>query len=306
MELTERHDLAVLEMGMYQRGEISRLVEIARPTVGVVTNVGPSHLERLGSLEAIARAKAELVVGLPEDGVAILNYDDPLVRGMAEQTRARVSYYGLNPAADLWASDIQSSGLEGIRFRFHHGREVVHVKVPLIGRHSVHTALRAAAVGLVQGLTWEEIINGLNSGSDQLRLVAVPGPLGSRILDDTYNASPASTLAALNLLAELEGRRIAVLGDMLELGRYEVEGHEKVGRRAADVVEKLITLGPRARLIGEEAIRAGMANEDVTHVEANEEAIKVLTEMVEANDVILIKGSRSMGMEQIVMALGEG
>lgn len=305
LQLEPHHERVVLEMGMYQLGEIARLAEISRPAVGVVTNVGPVHLERLGTIERVAQAKAELVEALPPDGVAVLNHDDPMVRAMADRTPARVFFYGLTPEADLWADQIESFGLEGIRFRFHYRGERLHVRVPLLGRHSVHTALRAAAVGLVEGLTWEEIVGGLQDVSAQLRLVSVPGPNGSRILDDTYNSSPASCLAALNLLAELDGRRIAVLGDMLELGGYEHEGHCKVGRRAADVVSKLITVGPRARIIGEEALRSGMAPDDVTILETNEEAIRVLQEMVQPGDIILVKGSRGMRMEQIVLALGE-
>ena len=305
LQLEPRHERVVLEMGMYQVGEIARLAEISRPVIGVVTNVGPVHLERLGSLERIAQAKAELVEALPPEGVAVLNYDDPLVRPMADRTAARAFFYGLTPEADLWADQIASFGLEGIRFRFHYRGERIHVKVPLLGRHSVHTALRAASVGLIEGLTWEEIVSGLQDVSAQLRLVSVPGPNGSRILDDTYNSSPASCLAALNLLEELDGRRIAVLGDMLELGEYEREGHCKVGRRAADVVDKLITVGPRGRIIGEEALRSGMAPEDVAILETNEEAIQVLRAMVQPGDIILVKGSRGMRMEQIVAALGE-
>lgn len=305
LQLEPHHERVVLEMGMYQVGEIARLAEISRPVIGVITNVGPVHLERLGTLERIAQAKAELVEALPADGVAVLNHDDPLVRAMAERTAARLFFYGLTPEADLWADQIASFGLEGIRFRFHYQGERIHVKVPLLGRHSVHTALRAASVGLVEGLTWEEIVGGLQDVSAQLRLVSVPGPNGSRILDDTYNSSPASCLAALNLLAELDGRRIAVLGDMLELGEYEREGHCKVGRRAADVVEKLITVGPRGRIIGEEALRSGMALGDVAILESNDEAIQLLRQMVQPGDIILVKGSRGMRMEQIVAALGE-
>jgi len=305
LALEPEHERVILEMGMYQIGEIARLAEISRPSVGVVTNVGPSHLERLGTLEHIAQAKAELVEALPSDGVAILNHDDIMVRAMADRTSARVFFYGLGPGADLWANEIQSFGLEGIRFRFHYQDETIHVKVPLLGRHSVHTALRATAVGLVEGLTWEEIVSGLQDVSAQLRLVAVPGPNESRILDDTYNASPASSLAALNLLEELDGRHIAVLGDMLELGDFEVEGHCKVGRRAADVVAKLITVGPKARTIGEEALRSGMDPQDVEILENNEEVIQALSAMVQPGDIILIKGSRGLQMEQIVMALGK-
>ncbi|RLC57195.1 MAG: hypothetical protein DRI80_15285 [Chloroflexota bacterium] len=223
---------------------------------------------------------------------------------MAQATRARVFYYGLSPEADLWADHIEGLGLEGIRFQLHYGSETLHVKIPLLGRHSVHTALRAAAVGLVEGLTWQEIIEGLREPSAQLRLVAVPGPKGAIILDDTYNASPASTIAALNLLDELDGRKIAVLGDMLELGDYEQEGHEKVGMRALEVADVLITVGPRGRIIGETVLRWGSPTDRVHIVEKNEEAIALLERIVTGDDVILVKGSRAMQMEEIVNALG--
>jgi UDP-N-acetylmuramoyl-tripeptide--D-alanyl-D-alanine ligase len=302
LRLEPSHQRVVLEMGMYDLGEIAELAAIARPHVGVVTNVGPSHLERLGTVERIAQAKTELVEALPGDGVAVLNGDDPWVRQMAAKTRAKVFYYGLDPTCDLWANDIESQGLEGIRFRFHHGSETIYAKVPMLGRHSVHTALATAAVGLVEGQSWEEIIDGLR-GAAQLRLVVVPGLRGSTILDDTYNASPTSTIAALNLVEELDGRKIAVLGDMLELGAYEEEGHRKVGRRALDVVAVLITVGERGRLIAEEALACGMEGEKVFIEEDNDSATARLREIVAPGDVILVKGSRGMMMEEIVAAL---
>jgi len=306
LHLTDRHERVVLEMGMYDVGEIADLARIAQPHVGVVTIVGPVHLERAGTLERIVQAKTELVEALPSapEGVAILNYDDERVRGMAQATQARVFYYGLSPEADLWADGIEGLGLEGIRFRLHYGDETLYVKIPLLGRHSVHTALRAAAVGLVEGLTWQEIIEGLRGPSAQLRLVAVPGPEGATILDDTYNASPASTIAALNLLEELDGRKIAVLGDMLELGNYEHEGHVKVGMRALEVADVLIAVGPRGRIIGQTARRWGMPSDQVHIVEDNAEAIALLNQMVTGDDVILVKGSRAMKMEDIVSELG--
>jgi UDP-N-acetylmuramoyl-tripeptide--D-alanyl-D-alanine ligase len=291
---------------MYDVGEISDLARIARPHVGVVTIIGPVHLERAKTLDRIVKAKTELVEALPPgpEGVAILNHDDERVRGMAGATAARVFYYGLSPEADLWADHIEGLGLQGIHFQLHYGDETLHVKIPLLGRHSVHTALRAAAVGLVEGLTWQEIIEGLRGPSAQLRLVAVPGPKGSIILDDTYNASPASTIAALNLLDELGGRKIAVLGDMLELGDYEWEGHEKVGMRALEVADVLITVGPRGRIIGETAVRWGMPVDRVTIVEDNAAAIALLEQMVTGDDVVLVKGSRALQMEEIVNTLG--
>jgi UDP-N-acetylmuramoyl-tripeptide--D-alanyl-D-alanine ligase len=305
MHLTPEHERVVLEMGMYDVGEIADLARIARPHVGVVTIIGPVHLERAGTIERIVEAKTELVEALPPDpeGVAILNYDDERVRGMAQATQARVFFYGLSPEADLWADDIEGLGLDGTRFQLHHRGEEMFVRIPLLGRHSVHTALRAAAVGLVEGLNWQEIIEGLRGPSAQLRLVAVSGPGGSTILDDTYNASPASTIAALNLLEELEGRKIAVLGDMLELGDYEQEGHEKVGMRALEVADVLIAVGALGRIIGETAVRWGMPAEQVHIVTENAEAVAVLEDMVKGDDVILVKGSRGMKMEEIVSAL---
>jgi UDP-N-acetylmuramoyl-tripeptide--D-alanyl-D-alanine ligase len=305
MHLTEEHERVVLEMGMYDVGEIADLARIARPDVGVVTIVSPVHLERAGSIERIVKAKTELVEALPPapEGVAILNYDDERVRGMAQATQARVLYYGLSPEADLWVDEIEGLGLDGIRFQLHYRDEEMFVKIPLLGRHSVHTALRAAAVGLVEGLNWQEIIEGLRLPSAQLRLVAVSGPEGSTILDDTYNASPASTIAALNLLEELEGRKIAVLGDMLELGDYEQEGHEKVGMRALEVADELITVGALGRIIGETAVRWGMSAERVHIVRENAQAVTLLEEMVTGDDVILVKGSRGMKMEEIVSRL---
>lgn len=304
LNLRPEHQRAVVEMGMYAQGEIDLLCDIARPVVGVVTMIGPVHLERLGSIEAIVAAKQELVAALPDDGVAVLNLDDPRVMGMAAHTRARVFTYGLDNGADLWADQIESMGLDGIRFNMHHAGESLNVRVPLLGRHSVHTALRATAIGLVEGLRWEEIVAGLGGMSSQLRLVVIPGPRGSLLIDDTYNSSPDSALAALNLLADLDGRRIAVLGDMLELGDAEFQAHRVVGRRAAEVADALITVGSRARVIGREAIGAGLAQERVEMVDDAPAAVPVLEEIVQAGDVILVKGSLGMAMDRIVTALG--
>jgi len=301
------HEYAVLEMGMYTAGEISLLCDLARPQIGVVTLVGAVHMEWLGSIEAIAAAKQELVAALPAapEGVAVLNKDEPLVMAMAEHTAARVVTYGLDPTADFWADGIRSMGLGGIRFTLHHGRDHFVVQVPLLGRHSVHTSLRAAAVGHVAGLTWEEIVGGLQSLSSQLRLVAVPGPRDSIILDDTYNSSPESAIAALNLLADLDGRRIAVLGDMLELGPVEEMSHRMVGRRARNVVDILIAVGKLGQLIGEEAIEAGMAQERVYLVDDPSATIGLLDRIIAPGDVILVKGSRGAHLEHIVTALGK-
>ncbi len=309
--LDSRYACAVLEMGMYARGEIAALCHLARPRIGIVTNVGPVHLERLGTIENIADAKSELPRSLPpadEGGVAILNWDDARVRAMAAVTQAQVFRYGLTDEADLWADEIASAGMEGIRFKFHYrlpsGRiENLHARVPLLGRHSVHTALRAAAAGLVAGLEWDEIITGMQSIPAQLRLVTAPGINGTTVIDDTYNASPDSTIAALNLLADLEpapgGRRVAVLGDMLELGAYADEGHKMVGLRAADVVDLLVTVGELGHAIGE-AAAAGLAGDALHILPSDREAVAFLRATLHANDIVLVKGSRAVGMDAIV------
>jgi UDP-N-acetylmuramoyl-tripeptide--D-alanyl-D-alanine ligase len=297
----------VQEMGMYDLGEIAHLASIAQPEIGVVTNVGPTHLERLGTIERIAQAKAELPQALPSDGLAILNGDDPHVRSMGALTRAKdVLYYGLEPNNDLWASDVRTRGLEGLLLRFHFQGRSVHVRLPLLGRHSVHGALAAAAVGLSQGLAWDEIVSGLRDESARVRLLVVPGLRGTTILDDAYNASPASTIAALNLLAQMQGRRVAVLGDMLELGKYEEAGHRIVGRRAREVVSLLITVGRLGQVIADEAVAVGMPASEVHAVADNGEAIGILQRILAPGDFVLVKGSRGVAMESIVTNLARG
>jgi UDP-N-acetylmuramoyl-tripeptide--D-alanyl-D-alanine ligase len=265
-------------------------------------------MEWLGSIEAIAEAKQELVEALPSgpQGVAILNKDDPLVMAMADHTNADIFTYGLDNTADLWADNINSMGLDGMHFTLHYGSDQLSLQVPLLGRHSVHTALRAAAVGLVEGLAWDEIIRGLRALSAQLRLVAVPGPKNSVILDDTYNSSPESAVAALNLLSDLDGRRLAVLGDMLELGPVEESSHRIVGRRARDVAQLLVTVGPRSELIAEEALAVGMPEDKVFITSTAKEAVPILEEIIEPSDVILVKASRGVGLDYIVSVLGQG
>ncbi len=305
LKLTSGHQRAVLEMGFYVPGEIKQLCEIALPQVGVISNIGTVHAERAGSQAIIAQGKSELVEALPPapEGTAILNYEDPYVRAMNVKTQARVFYYGMSSAAHLWADEVVGMGLEGIRLRIHYKNESLHLHVPMIGRHSVETVLRATAVGLVEGLTWDEIVRGLQESQAQLRLSAVRSESGALILDDTYNASPESTLAALNLLDELQGRKIAVLGDMLELGQYEREGHEKVGMRAAQVADVLVTLGLRAHMIAEAARKAGMKKTSVIEHENASETVEWLKQHLAANDAVLVKGSHGLRMDKIVAEL---
>jgi UDP-N-acetylmuramoyl-tripeptide--D-alanyl-D-alanine ligase len=319
MELDEGHQRAVLEMGMYALGEIALLCDIARPQIGVVTNVGPVHLERLGSMKRIAQAKAELVQALPEDGLAILNGDDRRVRAMAGQTQVATLTFGLGPGSTVWADEIVGHGLEGVSFTGHVREGAFAESVgsfspsttshplytPMLGLPAVMSSLAAAAVGLSQGLSWEEIERGLAVGGEDLRLVPRRGIRDTTLLDDTYNASPESVMAALDLLAELPGRHVAALGDMLELGAYEQEGHHEVGRYAVDLVDALVTVGERGRLIAEGARNAGFDGAQLYVASDNEEALAMIRELVMPGDAILVKGSRSMEMETIVNALEE-
>jgi UDP-N-acetylmuramoyl-tripeptide--D-alanyl-D-alanine ligase len=301
LQLRPEHERVVLEMGMYGLGEIRLLCQIARPQVGVVTNVGPVHLERLGTLEAIAEAKAELVDSLPSDGWAILNGDDPQVAAMAERASARVALFGESPQCSVRGTVLSTTGLEGISFRLTCNDESAEVSAPLPGRHNLYNALAAAAVGLADGLSLQETAAALAAADVPLRLRTLSGPQGSTILDDAYNASPTSMLAALDLLAELPGRRLALLGDMLELGSFEEEGHRLVGERAARTTNVLYTLGERGRIIAAAAQAAG--HQQVRFLPSKEKAAAAIRETLSEGDHLLVKASRVMALETVIEEL---
>ena len=301
LKLTPRHERAVLEMGMFAPGEIRLLCGIAQPRIGVVTNVGPVHLERMGSIEAIEAAKAELVESLPADGYAALNGDDPRVRAMASKTKAKVVLYGTSPDCDVRGDDVESSGLRGISFTLLHGGKKARASTTLPGRHLLPNALAAATVALIEGMPLEEVAGAMAEARLPLRLKVYHGRNDSTILDDTYNASPASMLAALELLADLPGRRIAVLGDMRELGAEEQEGHRLVGREAARIAQVIYAVGDLGELIGEEAKRAG--HPAVTLWHSKDEAARHLRDELRMGDVVLLKASRAMALETMLSEL---
>ena len=301
LELTPEHQRAVLEMAMYGPGEIDLLCRIARPQVGVVTNVGPVHLERLGSMDAIAAAKAELVAALPQDGVAILNGDDPHVAAMASRTKAGVLLYGQSPQCDVRGRDLASRGLDGISFRLTYGGGSAEVEAHLPGRHHLYPTLAAAAVALAEGMTLDEIAAALREARPEQRLRVLTTPSGATILDDSYNASPQSMLAALDLLAELQGRRIALLGEMRELGTAEEEGHRQVGQRAAACADLVLVVGERARPLYEAARAAGPA--EVRFLASTQEVAPILRDELQPGDYLLVKASRAVALESVVDAL---
>jgi UDP-N-acetylmuramoyl-tripeptide--D-alanyl-D-alanine ligase len=303
LQLGPEHQAAVLEMGTYGPGDIALLCAMARPRYAVELNVGASHLERMRTYETVARAKAELVEALPPDGVAILNGDDHRVRAMRERTTARSVLFGLDPSNDIWADAVESRGLDGIAFTLHMHGDEQRLELPLIGRHHVYTALAVIAVARELDLRWDAIAAGLGDVKEQPRLIVRPGMHDATLIDDTYNASPASCQAALDVLAEMPGRRIAVFGDMAELGPEEVAGHQAVGRAAAAVVDLLVAVGAKARLIGEAALRAPLKPE-VLFATTNAEATELLLHRLRAGDYVLVKGARVAATEQIVAALG--
>jgi UDP-N-acetylmuramoyl-tripeptide--D-alanyl-D-alanine ligase len=305
LRMGPEHEAAVVEMGMYVGGEIAQLAAIARPRLGVVTAVHGVHLSRIGSLDAIERAKGELVEALPPDGVAVLNADDERVRRMAARTRARTVTYGFSGRADVRAEDVRSLGPAGMEFRLLAPALGVDapMRVPTLGRHAVHNALAAAAVGLHAGVSVDRIDAGLATVAASARrgeLVAA-GPI--TILDDSYNASPRSMRAALELLATLPGRHVAVLGEMYELGEGTEAGHREVGEIAAGLVDLLVVVGDEARPTAEAARTAGLAAGRVVEVADRATALHALRELLEPGDTVLVKASRGAELDLLVDAL---
>ncbi|MDQ2682141.1 MAG: UDP-N-acetylmuramoyl-tripeptide--D-alanyl-D-alanine ligase [Chloroflexota bacterium] len=311
LEMDAGTEAAVLEMGgAYAFGELALLADIAQPRIGIVTNVHPVHLERMGTIENIAKTKAELIEALPKDGFAILNGDDPRVMAMSELAPCEVLTYGLSPTNDIWASDFQTHGLRGSTFRLHLEGEIFHVRVPLVGGHAAYLALPALAAGYALGLHVSDMLPGFDDPEIQVRLLVLDGPNGSLMIDDTYNASGPSVLSALGLLDDVaEGRRIAVLGDMRELGEESEAHHRMVGRKAAEVVDDLVTFGPLALTIAEEAratvadVGGRLRNVRSFGLDERDEMVAFLRTEPREGDVMLLKGSRGLEMESIVAAL---
>lgn len=308
LNLEPQHEVAVLEMGMYAEGDIARLAQIARPEVGVVLAVHPTHLERAGSLAAIGRAKQELPAALPADGLAVLNADDPRVAAMRDATAAPVRTFGLSAAADVRATQVESHGLDGTTFVLHAPWAVRHLTSATPGRHLVPHALAAVAVAEHFGVPFDEVAAALALGSRAPhRMAHAEAAGGAIIIDDTYNASPESVAAALDFLAETAlapgRRRYAVLGDMLELGPDEERLHRAVGARAAGFVDGLVAVGERGRWIGEAARAAGLVRVSTAR-DADEALPLVERELAPGvGDLVLVKGSRGVELDRLVTAL---
>jgi UDP-N-acetylmuramoyl-tripeptide--D-alanyl-D-alanine ligase len=300
LRMGPEHEAAVLEMAMYVGGEIAQLAAIAGPRIGVVTAVRGVHLARIGSIDAVERAKGELVEALPPDGVAVLNADDPRVLRMRSRTSARALTYGFSATADVRAGGVISAGTQGMRFTLLTGSGAVEVATPALGRHGVHNGLAAAAVGLAAGLTLDEVAAGLRRGWGAEHRDQLVRAGGVTILDDTDNASPASMLAALELLSTLPGRHVAVLGEMRELGDEHENGHREVGEAAVGVADRLVVVGRGAAGI---AAAAASLGERVTLVPDRAAALAWLRDNLEPGDTVLVKASRGAALERLVEQL---
>jgi UDP-N-acetylmuramoyl-tripeptide--D-alanyl-D-alanine ligase len=304
LRLGPQHEAVVLEMGMYVGGEIADLARMGRPGIGVVTAVQGVHLSRIGTIDAVEAAKGELVEALPPGGTAVLNADDPRVLRMAERTAARILSYGFAPEADVRAEDVESAGTHGMRFTLvMPGGRPRRVAIPTLGRLSVHNALAAAAVGRAAGVRPEQIVEGLAGGWSAPHRTELIRAGGVTIVDDSYNASPGSMLAALELLSGLPGRRVAVLGGMLELGDQEALRHRAVGRAAAGVAELMVTVGALGSEIAAGALEAGLEPERVFEADDRDAALDWLRPRLRSGDVVLVKASRGIALDRLVEQL---
>ncbi|MGC4096778.1 MAG: UDP-N-acetylmuramoyl-tripeptide--D-alanyl-D-alanine ligase [Nitrospira sp.] len=308
LRLTDRHKGAVIEMGVDHLGQTARLCEIATPTIGILTNIGPDHLEFFGTMEASARAKAELLDYLPSNGSVILNADDPYYDYLVARARCRVVSFGFSSKADVRATDMKSDGRHGTSFRLllpgTVRRTLVHIRVQ--GNHNVANALAAGAVGAVMGLSGGVIAQGLSRFRPAAMRSQVLVHQGVKVIVDCYNANPASMKAAVQLLAQTAAKRkrIAVLGDMLELGPDAVQMHEEVGAfLTGQGIDQLVACGPFGRSLAKGAKQAGLDHSHILEVpDAKAAAIAVKT-IVTSGDVVLIKASRGMKLERVADAL---
>jgi len=296
----------VLEMAMRGAGQIRELCGIARPECGIITNIGVSHVEILGSEEAIALAKAELIECVQAGGRVFLNGDDAWSRRIAERAAGEVTWFGVDEGNDVTARDIEVAVDGCVSFALSAGpvEQPVSLRVP--GRHNVYNALSAAALGLYLNLSPAHIAEGLsNAALSAMRMEVFQTASGVTVLNDAYNANPTSMRAALRTLADVqpddEGRRVAVLGDMAELGSLTELSHFRLGEEVAHLgLDLLVTAGPRARRIAEGALAEGMTANRVRECDDTETASALVSEELQAGDVVLVKASRVMGLERVV------
>jgi UDP-N-acetylmuramoyl-tripeptide--D-alanyl-D-alanine ligase len=299
LEANSKHEVGVWELGMNHPGEIAALAKIAAPDAAIITNVGVAHIEFMGSRDAIATEKGALAEAVGADGTVILNADDPFSRKISERTRAQVIFAGTSEGT-IRAIDIQQSA-DGSEFTIIEGAHRCRAQLPVPGIHMVQNALLAVAAGRAFGLSLEEAAGGLASAPLTKARLQIKGINGVQFLDDSYNANPDSMKAALQTLVELDadGKRIAVLGEMRELGKETQRGHEDVGECAASLgVDYLIGIGEMGAVIARAAVKAGL--KESLAVGSTSEAADRLIEIAEPGDLVLIKGSRLVHTEEVI------
>jgi UDP-N-acetylmuramoyl-tripeptide--D-alanyl-D-alanine ligase len=303
--LSPDHQAAIIEMGMNVPGEIARLTEIARPTVGLITCVAEAHLEGLGSIEGVARAKGELFEGLPRDAVAVVNADDANVVREARRFPFPGRRLSFGKAGEITASQIRCDRIDASSFTISFAGLEARVDLPLGGRHNVQNALGAAAAALAAGVPLETIGRGLSAMKPppmRMSVEALPG--GVTLVNDAYNANPGSLAAALQTLGGLDARRIVVVGDMLELGPRSAELHERVGRQAAAIDPLLVcAFGSFAKDVAAGAAAAGLDASRIRVCARHEDAAAEVARVWLPGDAVLVKGSRGSAMEKVVDAL---
>lgn len=303
LRLEDSHAIAVIELGMNVPGEIRELTRITRPDIGVITNIGSGHIEGLRTIDGVMKAKGELFDGMQENGIAVVNADDKRVKALGDRFRGRTLRYGIeSPDADVAATDVRIQGT-GYSFRLTIGQEAAEIRLPLAGRFNIHNALAAATVGYHFNVPVQDIRNALERMEPvekRMQLIKLANDV--TLINDTYNANPESMSQAIETLCALkkDGRGIAILGDMLELGDYSFEAHQETGKQVArSSADYLFATGDHARVLTGSAVDAGMKAEQ-TMAGAHEEIAGALKEIISPHDWLLVKGSRGMAMEKIV------
>ena len=302
LALPENTQVAVLEMGMNHFREMAYLTSIAKPDVAVIINIGTMHIEHLGSMEGILKAKLEILEGMDNRGTVILNGDDQLLWNLREESEVRGIYFGnKNGRCKVCAEDVQEE--EGqLRFRVRYGEEWFVVELPVEGEHFVSDALAAITVGLQLGVSQEKIQDSLSNFRNMAGRQEIFEAKGRTIIKDCYNAGPESMAAALTVLGNRTGRRVAVLGDMLELGTSAQAEHYRVGRIAAEKADLLLAYGPNSCRVISGAVTGGMPDGRARGFEDQKELTETLRRLSKPGDVILFKGSNGMHMDHILDA----
>jgi UDP-N-acetylmuramoyl-tripeptide--D-alanyl-D-alanine ligase len=299
--------MAVLEMGMSAKGEIRKLASIAEPNEGVITNVNPVHLEFFDSIDGIAEAKAELLEGLVEPRIAYLNNDDSRVRAMARKFSGKIVTYGVKSVAAFKVQQLQDLGLGGTAFTVHHGRRDVNFVLPLLGTHNVANALAAIAVGASHEVPWDDMRGAVaEMKPEKMRGEVIKFREGFAAIDDSYNSNPKALTEMIRFLGRLQGysRKIVVAGEMLELGHEGEELHRGCGREAAKIDPALIIgVQGQARALIEGAREGGIGEDRLTFAADSVQAGEILARTVKSGDVVLIKGSRGVKLEQALNTL---